>query len=402
MGNLHPDDNLPPGVAAISDVGPVGLFVNVPWQVRLCRPSPVFSYVIPVYSRGYVVSADFISRIVGMLILAVAGIFLGAYLAGQLNGEPYQYGAIFFLIGALAGLVLTPYFTVRPFAAIRRRIRQAPAQHLLAGILGLVVGLVIAALLVFPLSLLPAPFRQILPFVVALLFGYFGIVVMTTRQNDIFNLVRGQWSDRGSKGQSATTGARPVLLDTSVIIDGRIADISRTGFLEGEMVVPRFVLNELQHIADSSDALRRRRGRRGLEMLRRLQDSSVTPVRVADVDVEGVHEVDDKLVVLAKRMACPIVTNDYNLNRVAQLQGVRVLNINELANAVKTMFLPGESLDIEIIQEGKEIGQGVGYLDDGTMVVVEDGKPYIGQRVEITVTKVLQTAAGRMLFARIE
>ena len=168
------------------------------------------------------------------------------------------------------------------------------------------------------------------------------------------------------------------------------------------MVVSRFVLNELQHIADSSDALRRRRGRRGLEMLRRLQDSSVTPVRVADVDVEGVHEVDDKLVVLAKRMVCPIVTNDYNLNRVAQLQGVRVLNINELANAVKTMFLPGESLDIEIIQEGKEIGQGVGYLDDGTMVVVEDGKPYIGQRVEITVTKVLQTAAGRMLFARIE
>jgi len=348
------------------------------------------------------VSADFISRIVGMLVLAILGIFLGAFLAGQLNGEPYQYAAIFFLIGALAGLVLTPYFTVRPFRAIKKRIRQTPAQSLLAGILGLVVGLVIAALLVFPLSLLPSPFRQILPFVVAVLFGYFGIVVMTTRQNDIFSLIRGQWADRGSRGESTPTNVRPVLLDTSVIIDGRIADISRTGFLEGEMLVPRFVLNELQHIADSSDALRRRRGRRGLEMLRRLQDSSVTPVRVADVDVEGIHEVDEKLVVLAKRMTCPIVTNDYNLNRVAQLQGVRVLNINELANAVKTLFLPGESLDIEIIQEGKEIGQGVGYLDDGTMVVVEDGKPYIGQQVEITVTKVLQTAAGRMLFARIE
>ena len=347
-------------------------------------------------------SADFISRIVGMLVLAILGIFLGAFLAGQLNGEPYQYAAIFFLIGALVGLVLTPYFTVRPFRAIKKRIRQTPAQSLLAGILGLVVGLVIAALLVFPLSLLPSPFRQILPFVVAVLFGYFGIVVMTTRQNDIFSLIRGQWADRGSRGESTPTNVRPVLLDTSVIIDGRIADISRTGFLEGEMLVPRFVLNELQHIADSSDALRRRRGRRGLEMLRRLQDSSVTPVRVADVDVEGIHEVDEKLVVLAKRMTCPIVTNDYNLNRVAQLQGVRVLNINELANAVKTLFLPGESLDIEIIQEGKEIGQGVGYLDDGTMVVVEDGKPYIGQQVEITVTKVLQTAAGRMLFARIE
>jgi uncharacterized protein YacL len=348
------------------------------------------------------VSADFISRIVGMLVLAIAGIFFGMFLAAELGGEPYQYAAIFFLIGALAGLVVTPYLTVRPFVALRKRIRQAPAQQLLAGILGLVVGLIIAALLVFPLSLLPSPFRQILPFVAAVLFGYFGIVVMITRQNDLFSLIRGQLPDRSAAGQRRVASPRSVLLDTSVIIDGRIADISQTGFLEGEMLVPRFVLNELQHIADSSDGLRRRRGRRGLEMLRRLQDDSVTPVRVADADVEGVHEVDDKLVLLAKRMRCPIVTNDYNLNRVAQLQGVRVLNINELANAVKALFLPGESLDIEIIQEGKEVGQGVGYLDDGTMVVVEDGKPYIGRQVEVTVTKVLQTAAGRMLFARID
>jgi len=347
-------------------------------------------------------SADFISRIIGMLVLAVAGIFVGIYLAAQFNGQPYQYAAVFFLIGALAGLVLTPYFSVRPFFALRKRIRQAPAQQLLAGILGLVVGLVIAALLVFPLSLLPSPFKQILPFVVAVLFGYFGVMVMITRQHDIFSLIRGQLPDREGGRQEKRAGVRPVLLDTSVIIDGRIADISRTGFINGEMLVPRFVLNELQHIADSSDGLRRRRGRRGLEMLRRLQDDSVTPVRVVDMDVDGVREVDDKLVLLAKRMTCPIVTNDYNLNRVAQLQGVRVLNINELANAVKAMFLPGESLDIEIIQEGKEIGQGVGYLDDGTMVVVEDGKPYIGHQVEVVVTKVLQTAAGRMLFARME
>ena len=347
-------------------------------------------------------SADFISRIVGMLTLAVGGIYLGIYLAARLGGQPYQYAAVFFLIGALTGLVLTPYATVRPFLAVRKRVRQAPAQQLLASILGLVVGLVIAALLVFPLSLLPSPLRQILPFVVAVVFGYFGIMVMTTRQHDIFSLVRGQMPERGSKGRESKAGARPVLLDTSVIIDGRIADISRTGFVDGEMLVPRFVLNELQHIADSSDALRRRRGRRGLEMLRRLQSDSVTPVRVIDMDIEGVREVDDRLVLVAKRMSCPIVTNDYNLNRVAQLQGVRVLNINELANAVKALFLPGEGLMIEIIQEGKEIGQGVGYLDDGTMVVIEDGKPYIGQRVEVLVTKVLQTAAGRMLFARLE
>jgi len=344
-------------------------------------------------------SADFISRIIGMLVLAVAGVFLGIYLAAQFNGQPYQFAAIFFLIGALAGLILTPYLSVRPFFALRKRIRQAPAQQLLAGTLGLVVGLIIAALLVFPLSLLPPPLKQILPFIAAVLFGYFGVMVMITRQQDIFSLIRGQLPDRKGGGPG---GGRPVLLDTSVIIDGRIADISRTGFIDGEMLVPRFVLNELQHIADSSDALRRRRGRRGLEMLRRLQNDSVTPVRVVDMDIEGVREVDDKLVVLGKRMTCPIVTNDYNLNRVAQLQGVQVLNINELANAVKAMFLPGESLDIEIIQEGKEVGQGVGYLDDGTMVVVEDGKPYIGREVEVVVTKVLQTAAGRMLFARIE
>jgi uncharacterized protein YacL len=255
---------------------------------------------------------------------------------------------------------------------------------------------------VFPLSLLPAPFKQILPFIVAVLFGYFGAMLMVTRQHDILSLIRGQLPDRNGKGRDGTGGSKPVLLDTSVIIDGRIADISRTGFIEGEMLVPHFVLNELQHIADSSDALRRRRGRRGLEMLRRLQSDSVTPVRVVDDDIEGVREVDDKLVLVAKQKGCPIVTNDYNLNRVAQLQGVRVLNINELANAVKALFLPGESLDIEIIQEGKEVGQGVGYLDDGTMVVIEDGKSYIGQRVEVVVTKVLQTAAGRMLFARME
>ncbi|MFW6116832.1 MAG: PIN/TRAM domain-containing protein [bacterium] len=342
-------------------------------------------------------SADFVSRIVGMLVFAVAGVFFGVHLAGQIDGQPYQYGALFFLVGALAGLVLTPYVSVRPFLALKKRIRQAPAQQLLAGTLGLLVGLVIAALLVIPLSLLPSPFKQILPAVVAVLFGYFGMMVMVTRQHDILSLIRGPLPDRRAQ---ASNGGQ-LLLDTSVIIDGRIADISRTGFINGEMIVPRFVLNELQHIADSSEALRRRRGRRGLEMLRRLQNDSVTPVRVMDVDVDRAHEVDDKLVMLAKRMSCPIMTNDYNLNRVAQLQGVQVLNINELANSVKAMFLPGESLELEIIQEGKEMGQGVGYLDDGTMVVVEDGEPYIGREIEVVVTKALQTAAGRMLFARI-
>ncbi|HET89755.1 MAG TPA: TRAM domain-containing protein [Chloroflexi bacterium] len=346
-------------------------------------------------------SADFISRIIGMIVLSIGGIFLGIYIATLSSDSPYQYAAIFLLVGALVGLVLTPYVTVRPFLALRKRIRQAPAQQLLAAVLGLIIGLIIAALISFPISLLPPPFSQILPFVAAMLFGYLGIIVMITRQRDIFNIIRGQLPARGNGSDGGSNGSKPVLLDTSVIIDGRIADISRTGFIEGEMLVPRFVLNELQHIADSPDTLRRNRGRRGLEMLHRLQNESITPVRITDMDVEDVREVDDKLVLLAKQLHCAIVTNDYNLNRVAELQGIRVLNINELANAVKALLLPGESFKVKIVQEGKESGQGVGYLDDGTMVVIEDGEPYIDQSTEVTVTKVLQTAAGRMLFARL-
>jgi uncharacterized protein YacL len=346
-------------------------------------------------------SAEFISRIVGMVLAAVGGVFLGIYMAAQLGSSPYQYAAIFLLLGALFGLVLTPYVTVRPFLALRQRIHQAPAQQLLAAVLGLIVGLIIAALISFPLSLLPSPFSQILPFVAALLFGYLGIMVMITRQRDILSLLRGQLPGRAESPESRGDEHRPVLLDTSVIIDGRIADISLTGFIEGEMLVPRFVLNELQHIADSPDPLRRNRGRRGLEMLHRLQNESVVSVRVTDMDVEEAREVDDKLILLAKQLHCPIITNDYNLNRVAELQGVRVLNINELANAVKSLFLPGETIAVKVVQEGKEVDQGVAYLDDGTMVVVEDGEPYIHQEVQVMVTKMLQTAAGRMLFARV-
>jgi len=349
---------------------------------------------------GSSMSADFISRIVGMVILAVGGALGGVYLAKGLGASSYQFGVVFFLLGALTGLVLTPYVTVHAARALRKRIGQTPAQQLLAAVFGLIVGLVIAALTSFPLSLLPAPFNQILPFAAALLFGYSGMLVMTLRQRDIFSLFQGHISLPG-EAVWANAARRPILLDTSVIIDGRIADISRTGFLEGELVVPRFVLNELQHIADSSDALRRKRGRRGLDMLRRLQDESVTRVRITDMDIDDVHEVDDKLVILGKQLHAPIATNDYNLNRVAELQGVRVLNVNELANAVKAVFLPGETLQVEVIQRGKESGQGVGFLDDGTMVVIEDGNAYINQEIQVVVTKVLQTAAGRMLFARV-
>jgi uncharacterized protein YacL len=192
----------------------------------------------------------------------------------------------------------------------------------------------------------------------------------------------------------------PVLLDSSVIIDGRIADISQTGFIMGPMLIPRFVLNEVQYIADSSDALRRNRGRRGLDMLSKLQRESAVPVIITDMDVKNVRQVDDKLVQLAKQLNCPVVTNDFNLNQVAQLQGVRVLNINALANAIKVLVLPGETIRVMVIDEGKELGQGVGYLDDGTMVVVEHGHRFIDEEIDVQVTKVLQTNAGRMIFGQ--
>jgi uncharacterized protein YacL len=339
---------------------------------------------------------EFILRILGMVVMGVLGWEVGTLLGGQVDSQSVRYTLTLSLAGAALGLLITPYVVLRPIRAARNRIRTASAQQIIAGIAGLVIGLIAAALLALPLSFLPAPWGRALPAIFAVVFAYFGGFIGTVRQRDFFALISGRL------GREVSREDNIVLLDTSVIIDGRIADISHTGFISGTMVVPRFVLNEIQHIADSSDPLRRARGRRGLDMLNRLQKESVVPIRVADLDIEDVREVDDKLVMLSKRLRCPIVTNDYNLNRVAELQGVSVLNINELANAVRAVVLPGESMSVSVIQEGKELGQGVGYLDDGTMVVVENGRRQIGQTIGVVVTKVLQTAAGRMIFAQIE
>jgi len=346
-------------------------------------------------------SVEFFVRLAGMLIFSIAGIYLGVYLSRLADGPAQIWASVFAMVGALTGLVITPFLTTRPVRLLRARVRQTSLQTLLAAMIGLVVGLVVAALIAFPMSLLPSPFGSILPFVGALVFGYLGAAVFVLRQNDVLGMVRTRTASSESSGGSADNG-RSVLLDTSVIIDGRIADVARTGFLPGAMVVPSFVLNELQHIADSGDGLRRQRGRRGLDILNRLQKDNTIAFRISDLDVEGVRNVDDKLVILARQLRAPILTNDYNLNRVAELQGVTVLNINELANAVKAIYIPGESLEVRVIQEGKEAGQGVGYLDDGTMVVVEDGRSYIDRSLPVVVTKVLQTAAGRMIFARPE
>jgi uncharacterized protein YacL len=348
-------------------------------------------------------SIEFIFRIIGMIVFGILGAYLGIYV-GNITGQSTELaGFLFCLVGILFGLILTPYFTTRPMRLIRRTLLSVSTQTLASGLTGMVVGLIIAALLTFPLSLLPQPLGKILPFVAVVLFGYLGIAVFVMRQTDLFSMFRlGSGHSSEEAGASNQPSYRTVLLDTSVIIDGRIADIARTGFLMGTLLIPRFVLNELQFIADSSDNLRRQRGRRGIEVISQLQKDTSTPLRISDMDVEGVREVDDKLVVLARQLRCPILTNDYNLNRIAELQGVSVLNVNELANAVKLVFLPGESIEVNVIQEGKEAGQGVGYLDDGTMVVVEDGRNHLNEKINVTVTKVLQTAAGRMIFARME
>jgi len=349
-------------------------------------------------------STEFFFRLAGMVIFTTVGALLGDTVGRATDQSPQVTAILLGLLGALVGLILTPYFTTRPARALRRILLTVTAQTLASGLTGLIVGLIIAALLTFPLSLLPDPFGKILPFVGVLIFCYFGVAVFVMRKGDIFVTMR-QVTGRSGEEQMAQPAqplSRPILLDTSVIIDGRIADLARTGFIMGTLIIPRFVLNELQYIADSSDSLRRQRGRRGIEVIAQLQKETSIPVRINDMDAEGVREVDDKLIVLARQLRCPVLTNDYNLNRIAELQGVTVLNVNELANAVKLVFLPGETLQVSIIQEGKEMGQGVGYLDDGTMVVVEDGRGYLDQEVRITVTKILQTAAGRMIFARLD
>ena len=340
-------------------------------------------------------SFEFILRLIGMVVLAITGWVLGAELAGDTAYQPNVLSGILMLAlaGAALGLLITPYLTVRPFGWVRRRLRQIPANQLLSGTIGLTLGLLIALLLTPPLAQLPSFIGNIAPLVGALFFGYAGMQMMVLREREVLSLLKA-WMGRSNDPK------KYILLDTSVIIDGRIADIAQTGFIEGTFLVPNFVLTELQHIAGSKDPLRRNRGKRGLEILNQLQKESVTPLEISDIDVPQITEVDTKLVAIGRDLQAAVLTTDYNLNKVAELQGVKVLNINELANAIKTMLLPGEAFDIEIIQVGREQGQGVGYLDDGTMVVVEQGNAAIGERRHVEVTRVLQTVAGRMIFAQ--
>ena len=341
-------------------------------------------------------------RVMGAGGVCVLGWRLGRLVSEVSTGQDrlWPWGLALALTGVPLGAFVTPYLILTPWRKAVNYINGIPAPTLVAAIIGLLVGLVVASLVSIPLYTLDGWIGLALPLTVTFTLGLSGVLLGVQRVHDmqaVFPTLDARPSPNGV-AKPYRNGA--ILVDTSAIIDGRIADLTVTGFVEGVLVVPRFILDELRHIADSSDPLRRNRGRRGLEVLGKLRQEPNISLEVLDVGVQHSNEVDSELVHLARSMHIPILTTDYNLNRVAELQEVQVLNVNELANALKSIVLPGEDLRVNIVQEGKEPGQGVAYLDDGTMVVVEGGRRYINASHDVVVTRVLQTAAGRIIFAQ--
>jgi uncharacterized protein YacL len=307
--------------------------------------------------------------------------------SGYLIGTKYNYGIYGIILGGSMGFVAL---------AVEAFLKNVRIGAIIGGILGISLGLLSADLLLLPLKPLLGQDIASVSFVLLSLFGYGGLLLGVSKGKaisliDIFRFFRGQGIEENLK-----------ILDTSVIIDGRIADVCESGFLEGVFILPQFILQELQYIADSPDSIKRARGRRGLDVLHKIQKMSQITVRIIDEDFPKVKEVDAKLVALARLMNAKVITNDFNLNKIAELQGVPVLNINELANSLKPVVLPGETMKIFILKEGKEYNQGVAYLDDGTMVVIENARKLIGKNADVTVTSVLQTTAGRMIFSKLK
>lgn len=323
-----------------------------------------------------------------MTLLFVRGFFLIiSVIIGYQLGVIHQQAFLGMGIGALCALFLI---------VVEASLRRVSVRGLSSMVFGLLLGVFMAKLVSDIMALLPLGdfWESVLRVVFTLIFSYFG-TVMALRGKDEFNIIIPYVR---FKRQDLRDGV--ILLDTSAIIDGRIPDIYKTNFLTGRLVVPRFVLNELQRISDSQDPIKRQRGRRGMEVLRAMQKDPETDVRIQEEDIGGEQEVDIKLVRLAKAMEARICTVDFNLNRIASIQGVEILNMNELVNAVKAVVFPGEVMEVRLLKEGKEADQAVAFLDDGTMIVVSDAKKLIGQKVKVTVSSVLQTQAGRMIFAK--
>ncbi|MFC4765975.1 PIN/TRAM domain-containing protein [Effusibacillus consociatus] len=319
----------------------------------------------------------------------------------QLNYQPFTSPFFGAALGGAIFILATAWVVNYSVSLIRwfeEKLLRAPLSDLFAGIVGTVAGLIVAYLLSPAITNIPVVGEVVQAFA-SILLGILGFRIGYSKREELVSFFPGRFGGKDKQKNPAKLGDAKIL-DTSVIIDGRIADIVKTGFLDGSLVIPTFVLEELQHIADSSDVLKRNRGRRGLDILNRIQKELKIKVNIMEIDFEDIQEVDSKLIRLAKQINGKVVTNDFNLNKVCELQGVDVLNINDLANAVKPVVLPGEEILVQVIKDGKEYGQGIGYLDDGTMIVVEGGKEFIGTRLEVMVTSVLQTSAGRMIFAK--
>ena len=341
--------------------------------------------------------AFLVIRVIGLVVFSLFGVRLGESLAHLTPLSVDEASLVFFGLGALFGLIATPWLTVLPLRMWRGNVNELTIPRLALAIAGGLTGLTLALMLAFPLSLLGDPLGRVVPAIVSLVFGYLGMHIFSLRSGEILDIINERIMGRQRRSQPYA--ARQLLLDTSVLIDGRIVEIAETGFIGGTLVVPRFVLSELHRVADSSDALRRNRGRRGLAKLNELQRNNDLPVKIVDDDPEDFGEVDAKLVALSILLNASLVTNDFNLNQVADAQGVDVLNINALANAVRSVYIPGETFAIRIIQEGRDPNQGIGYLDDGTMVVVESGQRFMNRDVNVEVTKLINRPTGRMIFA---
>ena len=338
----------------------------------------------------------------GMILIPELLIVLHAGDIALLN-NPYVavlFGAIIFYLITFWAVDHVVYF----MKWLEEQLVKVPITDIIFGSVGLLVGLLAAYLVGSAFSAVRVPIlNTVVPIILTLLFGYLGFQVGFKKRDELLSLFTKSNKKKASESDAEEEeghNKRLKILDTSVIIDGRIADICQTGFLEGTILIPHFVLNELQHIADSSDALKRNRGRRGLDILNRIQKDLPIKVEMYEGDFEDIQEVDSKLVKLAKLTGGMVVTNDFNLNKVCEFQNVAVLNINDLANAVKPVVLPGEEMNVQVIKDGKEQNQGIAYLDDGTMIVVEGGRDHIGKRLDVLVTSVLQTSAGRMIFAK--
>ncbi|MCY4537455.1 MAG: PIN domain nuclease [Chloroflexi bacterium] len=336
-------------------------------------------------------------RFFGLVFFGFIGLRIGAELAGPSDLTRNEASLVFLALGALVGLIGAPWLTIYPWRRVQGAIAEMPAPKLMLAIAGACVGLLLALMLAFPLSLLGSPFGTALPALVSIVCGLLGMRIFSMRSGELLDNISERAIGRQRRFQAISS--RQLLLDTSVLIDGRIVEIAETRFIGGTLIIPRFVLSELHRVADSADALRRNRGRRGLAKLNELQRNNDLPVKIIDDDPEEFGEVDAKLVALSIQLNASLVTNDFNLNQVADAQGVDVLNINALANAVRSVYIPGETFAIRIIQEGRDPNQGIGYLDDGTMVVVESGQKYMDRNVGVEVTKLINRPTGRMIFA---